>query len=378
MFWSRQNHCGFASGIDPLTKGFTDKNGVIQLPDGEFEYLLRFPELRDAEIVGNSSQDNLQNQIIRVLKDPIVPIVIRRWQPVTIGLRFTVDGRPMAGQQLAGFLRGCPCGACSGTVGETDADGTVKLELYRERYESLTIYGPGGEIYWQIDPLMFRSSQLVDVKLRTSPLGLQGLWKAAQSFTGPLDFADPARQVDEVDASVRLTRNRYFNGGPAGKILENPSQFVVEPSAWPEAIPAVSIDASDVVVLASVNGFSTFLSEDQTRIYREYSLNVRETIGTARRPGITPGSVLTALRAGGWLKGAEEPGSRFQVLGQGFPRLRESYLFFLKWDSSLSAFMILTVYAFQQGVVVPVDIRPDFAYAGLAKDEFLSLCRIRE
>ncbi|RPJ64357.1 MAG: hypothetical protein EHM23_00635, partial [Acidobacteria bacterium] len=332
MFWSNENHCGHPSGIDFLTKAFTDENGAIQVPDGEFEYLLSFPELRDAEIVGNSEYDNFRHQVIRRLEEPIVPIIIRRWQPVTIGLRFTMDGKPIAGQHLSGSVRGCPCGACSGPLGETDTDGTVKLELHRERYQSLTLGGPEyDKVFWEVDPLIFRTSQLVEVELRTSPMGLQELWKEARSFSQPRDFADPARQSDQVDSSVRLIRNRHFNGGPAGKILEYPSQLVVEPTGWPETTAAIPGEASDAVVLASVDGFSTFLSEDQTRIYREYSLIVRETIGASRRAGIASGSAVTAIRAGGWLKWTEGPGLRFQVLGQGFPHERELYLFFLKW-----------------------------------------------
>ncbi|MGH9815222.1 MAG: hypothetical protein ACRD5F_04145 [Candidatus Acidiferrales bacterium] len=118
--------------------------------------------------------------------------------------------------------------------------------------------------------------------------------------------------------------------------------------------PALPVAESSAIVIADIKSAEAFLSTDQTAIYSEFSLAVRELIHSSS-PEIGAGSLVTAVRGGG---GVRFPSGKIVLRGHDaapLPNVESRYVFFLKGVNSNQYFDIVTAYEIRNGKVFPLD-----------------------
>ncbi len=135
-----RNHCGFHSGL-PLgrfrtnTKGeIESKSPLVPLYLDELEYYQRIKE--------NELGPEYEAMIgLKIGTEPNV-WVREAWELPEKKFELRVqkaDGTPVAGVLISQKLRSYECGVWSGTIGETDALGTARVQFAPEETELLTL-----------------------------------------------------------------------------------------------------------------------------------------------------------------------------------------------------------------------------------------------
>jgi hypothetical protein len=177
MFWSRSNHCGVPSGADRLQRSLSDGEGRVQLPDGDFEYMLELEkDFYYPRAQGGSY--HVTPDIPRLflnLEAEETTIIMHRLELRPLEMRVTRNGEPVAGLMLCGMLAGCPCGACSGGVARgrsgpdptSDREGNLLIpEFYSEEWERVYFLDKDGKILWEADPQKWPKTGTIHVELK--------------------------------------------------------------------------------------------------------------------------------------------------------------------------------------------------------------------
>ncbi len=122
---------------------------------------------------------------------------------------------------------------------------------------------------------------------------------------------------------------------------------------WEVGLPALPVDRSDSVVLGKVVGAQAFLSDDKSGIYSEFKVLVDNVLkGDAL---LTPGSSIVAERLGGRVRLPSGRTVVYRLIGQAFPQLNGTYVFFLKKENGQADYSILTAYELKGGRIIPLD-----------------------
>lgn len=133
---------------------------------------------------------------------------------------------------------------------------------------------------------------------------------------------------------------------------------------------------SELIVEASVVGTKSFLSDDGTDIYTDYSVKVNTIVKNARRPGLRPGNVVIVRRDSGEILVDGRPAVSIE---NEFPpfRLNERYVLFLTPEDGGSVY---TVFGGAKGAfaggdrITPVRVSLDDATGAatpLSRDNFI-------
>ncbi len=183
MFWSASNHCGVLSGADSLGEYVSDDAGQLTLPDGDFEYALVLDEQRSVfrmlpalgvtaviRHLGSPIGVDYRSTLISFLQPPNNTFCIHRFARRSLHARILREGRPISQVTLMCSLADCGCGACSGPLATSDAEGRITVEdFYPEEIEELFICGPDGKRIWQMSRRALPSGMLeVDLGPRVS------------------------------------------------------------------------------------------------------------------------------------------------------------------------------------------------------------------
>ncbi|HOW73899.1 MAG TPA: hypothetical protein PKY77_25120 [Phycisphaerae bacterium] len=178
MFWSASNHCGVLNGADSLGEYVSDDAGQLMLPDGDFEYALVLEENRSTfqlppgpgvtaviQHLGSPASGDYRSTLISVLQPPNTTFHVHRFAHRPLHARILRGGRSVAQVTLMCWLANCGCGACSGPLATSDADGRITVEdFYPEEIEGLFICGPDGKRIWQM-PCRSLAGGTVDIDL---------------------------------------------------------------------------------------------------------------------------------------------------------------------------------------------------------------------
>lgn len=377
LFWSNSNHCGVPFGAEFLAGEVSDAEGLVPVPDGEFDYLFQFTTLQRGHIVGNDDSDNLSKHLITRLNEDISPIHIKYWDVQELNLTFLLDDKPLVGRRLTASMRGCNCGACGGLIAETDQSGKAQMSgtfsgerpFYPEELGELAL-----DNIWKFDPLRLHYSRENVVHLRASPLGLDELWRAIQRFGSPAWVSRESHSVDSVPAPVRNRRSVRYDQPGLHSLLSKKDPFttLVGGHASVDLDPVREVLA-DTAVLATVTSATSYFSGDKSAIYSEHNLQLDQVLYRRDDLPLRAGSTLTGSRIGGSMWIDDLTVATFRVDGLGFPRVGEQYILFLEWNPDLGDFTILRAFWEDSGVIVPVDSDPEMPYAGMEKSEFLWL-----
>jgi len=151
MFWSAANHCGFPAGLKPLFDSIRpNADGIVTVPDGEFEYGFRISGARHVSVVEPSSNDN-GSFFITYIDAPELVVRLHRHVRMALSVRVTRAGRPVGGVTVGAAVPACGNG--TGPLGRTDDSGVLRVpDFYPEEFEAICIGGADGQPIWAIPP----------------------------------------------------------------------------------------------------------------------------------------------------------------------------------------------------------------------------------
>ena len=188
-----------------------------------------------------------------------------------------------------------------------------------------------------------------------------------------VDFESQAKsngflQEDEE----RLKKNSRYNNRNAVWELSGDLRVKPKSAHWTFNVPAIPVANSDEIVIGKVKSGKTFLSNDKTGIYSEFTISVEQVLKS--NSFIQEGQEIVAERAGGAVRFPSGKVQRIEVYkGQEMPQPETIYIFFLKKLDNEKDFSILTAYSFQKEKVESLDtIPPYIEYQGAEKTDFIN------
>lgn len=166
-------------------------------------------------------------------------------------------------------------------------------------------------------------------------------------------------QLQKTLSKESRNKNKLFDSkksfAPLKQIAELPPD--VEPlpinSHWWIGLSALPIEQSSVVVIGTVIKSEANLSDDKTRLYSEFFVDV-EQVFKSNDKTIDSNSVLSGTRLGGSVRFRSGRVHHYRTNEQGMPQENERYLFFLNSLES-NVFSIVTGYRLSEGGVIPLD-----------------------
>ncbi len=169
MFWSDSNHCGALAGADSLIAAVTDAQGRLRVPDGDIDYALAlldrawvFDELRTA--------DSARTILKRRIATREARLALHHLASVNVELHVTEGETPAGGLELVARVADCPCGACSGSLGRTDAQGRLSLTgFHAEEYDEVKLVDAAGRVRWQGRATDWLPGGVIAIRLRSTP-----------------------------------------------------------------------------------------------------------------------------------------------------------------------------------------------------------------
>jgi hypothetical protein len=174
--------------------------------------------------------------------------------------------------------------------------------------------------------------------------------KEQQSDDEPLPVVDYSDRSHEKDAKRRAKGKRYDDGAVQKEGWKNGA--ATHFNDWEVGLPALPTGQSDLVVVGTVLDARAHLSPDNTGVYSEFVIKVDEVLkdsGTS----VSVGDTVAVEREGGRVRYPSGDIVRYEVSGQGMPRVNKRYVLFLKrGEDNLS---ILTGYELQGGKSYALD-----------------------
>ncbi|MFN2455570.1 MAG: hypothetical protein ABR577_15275 [Pyrinomonadaceae bacterium] len=193
--------------------------------------------------------------------------------------------------------------------------------------------------------------------------------------------SDSDERVKRHEKNKKYNKSRFnvstFLTGKQGVVFND----------WEEgldsALPTVQ---STAIIIGEVADTKAYVSEDRTGVYSEFTIQINEILKNDSNLPLAVGGSFEAERQGGRVRAPFGHTVCFFVAGQGVPRVRQKYVFFLgrnpreevninppiQRDMSRN---ILTAYELRGGQVFPLDSAGgrDFKiYAGMAETTFLT------
>jgi hypothetical protein len=177
------NHCGSIEG-ELLSEGATDELGAITVPDADAQ--LVFEMTKEHFVLLNPQYADSPMRLTAMYASPVNVVLLRRLEPRPLHLQLTgsqgaaaVSSVPVSGMTLSACLAACPCGACCGSLAESDSVGRIAIEdFYPEEWERLMLLDREGRTVWQStprtlvdDPVVIELPKAPPVLTRPVPLG---------------------------------------------------------------------------------------------------------------------------------------------------------------------------------------------------------------
>lgn len=205
------------------------------------------------------------------------------------------------------------------------------------------------------------AATLLSIKQRSQkPEGISKETLEAKLSRLPLTNLDTPDITDPEKKRVRQKRNAQHNSetGSDGRkppVLNEKLEAVLLdlPLTHHREEPALPIEQSDLVIVATVIDVAAHISEDKTNVYSEATVKVEEVL--KGKPPIQPGDVVTTTRKGGAVRLPSGKILRRAALGRNIPEAGCTYLFFLKYRDESEDFSIITAYQLQGGLITPLD-----------------------
>jgi hypothetical protein len=183
--------------------------------------------------------------------------------------------------------------------------------------------------------------------------------------------------ADSTKSDLRLARAMRYNTSSQRKLTQVQSD-VAAPHLLPwillrdrESMPVAD---STTIAIGSVHDNHSYFSEDETAIYSEYSFSIIEVLRSVELTKPSTGESLLCSREGGSIALANGSRATWYVPGQGYPKVGEQYLLFIRWNENEQIFKILRAYLFSEAKVFSIDSAADNQqpYAGVSIESFVA------
>lgn len=149
MFWSRDNHMGVLSGIEPLVQGLVpNAQGIVTVPDGDFEYAI---DVKGRHFSIKDSDAGPYNTVVTRLTTAERIIRIHRHRPYKVSLQVLIGDQQARRASLTGSVPGCT-GACSGGAGTLDDQGRITLPDFYPEEVTVCLGDEFGKPIWWLTP----------------------------------------------------------------------------------------------------------------------------------------------------------------------------------------------------------------------------------
>ncbi len=122
---------------------------------------------------------------------------------------------------------------------------------------------------------------------------------------------------------------------------------------WWVGLSALPVEQSDTVVIGKISKAEAHLSDDKTRLYSEFSIDVEQVFKNANGI-VNSDSIISATRLGGSVRFGSGKINHYRTSGQGMPEEDGRYLLFLS-PLKNGLYSIVTGYELARSKVVPID-----------------------
>lgn len=168
---------------------------------------------------------------------------------------------------------------------------------------------------------------------------------------------------------------KKYNNRHAPRISES-SDSIFSTSDWEVDLPALPVTKSAAVILGEITQAQAQLSEDETNIYSEFTVQIASILKNDNNSSLGVGKSVVVERLGGRLRLPSGKVIVSQTDKQDLPRTGKRYVLFLTRDEGDEDFHILTGYELREGKVFPLDkLRPGHpitAYTGTSETSFFT------
>ena len=144
-FWSDYNRCAHITGGERLGSRVTDTEGLIEVPDGDFEYVLSLGRFTHEFVDGDR---RVPWRLRTHLPEATTELRAREFAVEPLEMRVLRGDKPAPGVHLRGHLASCPCGACDGPLGTADETGWIRLDDFRPDLHDRIWLVDDGETVW--------------------------------------------------------------------------------------------------------------------------------------------------------------------------------------------------------------------------------------
>ena len=210
----------------------------------------------------------------------------------------------------------------------------------------------------------------------TTPAKPQRTEKNTTKQTQELDvdqfpILDYANKSTDSRSTANKTRKKY-NNRYAQRISES-SDTIFSTSDWEVDLPALPIARSAAVIVGEVKQAQAQLSDDETNIYSEFTVQITEVLKNDNKSSLAVGHSVLVERAGGRVRMPSGKVVVARTYKQDLPRIGKRYVFFLTMEEG-EDFHVLTGYELRDGMVFPLDKlgprHPITAYTGSSETTF--------
>ena len=179
--------------------------------------------------------------------------------------------------------------------------------------------------------------------------------KTAQESADDAPVADVSAPApkDVKQRAKRQARGKRYDNSSLVTEPKSAGGDIVRRSESFRKMPAFPVGQSDAVVIGRVTDAQSYLSEDKSGVYTEFTFNVDDII--KHGGSLTPGASLVAQRDGGRVRFASGKVQRYRISHQEMPRAGRRYVLFLKKLDDEELYTILTGYELRGGRVHPLD-----------------------
>jgi hypothetical protein len=195
-------------------------------------------------------------------------------------------------------------------------------------------------------------------------------WDALLNQLPTADY-DAPEPNDPETRNRRRTKNSHYD--KRGIVAKNPDPSITLTQVhyegqekWP-----LPTSESDVVIVSEVRDRQSYLSNDKSGVYTEFTVSVAEVL-KGDPAQISQGMTITASRAGGVVRYPGGHKRLYLVSGDGLPLADGQYVMFLKSSGQDQDYRVLTMYELGPDGVNPLDEGGQFeAYRGQKNSDFI-------
>lgn len=184
----------------------------------------------------------------------------------------------------------------------------------------------------------------------------------------------PILDYEQRSTVAGQKKRKKYNNRYAPRIKES-SDSIFSMSDWDVDLPALPTAKSAAVIVGEVTRAQAQLSDDETNIYSEFTVQITEVLKNDNHSSLGMGNSVVVERSGGRVRLPSGKVIVSRTYKQDLPKTGKCYVLFLTQDEA-EDYHILTGYELRDGKVFPLDKlgrgHPITAYTGTSQISFFT------